>query len=84
MAKSTRISAEVTANADHKAPRILEAFQKAIDMTPPPSPHFDIQTYALAKIEVQYGGFVKSTVIRVTIDVFDGPFPSSGRGRKRS
>lgn len=85
MAKPTRVCAEVTANGgEHKAPRILEAFQKAIDMAPPPGPGFDIQTYALVKIEIQYGGFVRSTVTRVTIDVFDGSLPSSTQGRKRS
>ena len=59
-------------NPGVKTPKILEAFQKAIDQAPPPSSG-DIQSYKLIELAVQYGGIAFVTTTQVTIEVRDEP-----------
>jgi hypothetical protein len=56
-----------------KLVQIQEAFQNGLDNAPPPSSGFDIQTFTLVAIEVEFGGFVGSSRTRVTLEVRDGP-----------
>lgn len=58
-----------------KVPRILEAFQQAIDKAPPPPKGTDVQTYRLLSVEVEFGGFTGATKTRVCVEVLNRPLP---------
>lgn len=62
-------------DASMKKASVLEAIQDALDHAPPPTAGNDVQVFTLAKVEVQFGGFVPSSKTRVTLIVRDGPLP---------
>jgi hypothetical protein len=58
-----------------KRPRILDAFQDAIENAPPPPRGTDVQSYRLVSVEVEFGGLTGATKTRVCVEVLNGPLP---------
>jgi hypothetical protein len=58
-----------------KCPRILEAFQDALEKAPPLRAGTDVQSYRLVSVEVEFGGFTGATKTRVCVEVLNGPLP---------
>ena len=70
-----QVRGEATGPAGTKKAMLNEALQAALDNAPPPQKGTDVQSFRLASVELQYGGFVLNTITRVTLEVQDGPLP---------
>jgi hypothetical protein len=72
---------EVTGPASRKQQMVVEAVQLALENAPPPGSRTDVQSFRIASIEFEHGGFVGSTTTRVSLEVKDGPMSRHGDKR---